>query len=590
MILCDNCQRDFQPYKASALLPSCITQLRTHDMSDVHWDLSLDEAKAELDRYDAEIARLEGLTRKLKKESLPLRRRYQAQYSLRAPIRRLPVEVLSIIFSMVCYVPLEHIESSLFPNENGDMRRIIAGRPYILSSVCSLWRRVMLSLGPLWSNVVIDLDDQADVLNEELDLVVGRCPKSLFRVFILQSESIECLTKMQKGGPFAKFIHGQITRIAEMYIFGTWDTLSMIGLSDIEEDPQQFFPNLRRFGLFETHENKHDIVQFDFSWIERLSFRDIQIYGTTPTAGRFVRSIHRSPDTITLYGHYSYHCTQAFETLAELKSVTLVAHDYDGCEIEDEKAVMPAVKELTIKLPERLSYRARQRVLSHMFLTLTAPSLVSLKVCPEESDASYRPIPCKWQFHSFKEFCSDSQFSSTLQHLDLQHICIKPEHTLAFISIFQKLPSLIHLTLRIFPIPSVGTKVSPSSETLTTSVYPPLSTLLYELASSPPCSTDAETETAPKLFLPKLAHLDVNILTERFLEQLQLVLNLAKFRSRSDGPVARLASLGLDLYDAPAETFDDPEVRGILSSLQDLSRSSALKLGLDGHFASPVFA
>ncbi|KAG7440585.1 uncharacterized protein BT62DRAFT_822915, partial [Guyanagaster necrorhizus] len=54
-----------------------------------------------------------------------------------APIRRVPNEILSEIFSFTCA-------------DMSDSVDIVSGAPWVLSHVCSLWRSICLSSPRLW--------------------------------------------------------------------------------------------------------------------------------------------------------------------------------------------------------------------------------------------------------------------------------------------------------------------------------------------------------------------------------------------------------------------------------------------------------
>lgn len=65
------------------------------------------------------------------------------------PIRRLPPEILAEIFNF--HVSSLQPDSSLNPREG----------PWLLSQICSQWRRVALSLPRLWSRIILHLQEQS---------------------------------------------------------------------------------------------------------------------------------------------------------------------------------------------------------------------------------------------------------------------------------------------------------------------------------------------------------------------------------------------------------------------------------------------
>ncbi|KAK0458253.1 uncharacterized protein EV420DRAFT_1748207 [Desarmillaria tabescens] len=78
-----------------------------------------------------------------------------------APVRRLPNEILSEIFSFTCTVMSDSVD-------------VVNGAPWVLSRVCSLWRSICLSSSRLWSTVIIVPTSStrrhaADILGSYLD-------------------------------------------------------------------------------------------------------------------------------------------------------------------------------------------------------------------------------------------------------------------------------------------------------------------------------------------------------------------------------------------------------------------------------------
>ena len=106
------------------------------------------EMEVETMRLDDEMCRLRQVMDSLARERQNLAQSLDEHRSLVAPIRRIPQEMLSEIFS--------HCIGSL-PCIEGD------SAPMLLTFVCSRWRRVVISSPALWSNIYVAYYDRPSV-------------------------------------------------------------------------------------------------------------------------------------------------------------------------------------------------------------------------------------------------------------------------------------------------------------------------------------------------------------------------------------------------------------------------------------------
>jgi hypothetical protein len=142
--LCRRCGADFFVIPP----PSCVPGLRQNYVTDAA--TSLVEAQEDLARCNEELELAEALGANLRSIRLCLNRRIEEQSSLRAPIRRIPVEVLCEIFAWYC-LPIYELR---YPDDLFD-KEAIEVRPFTLAAVCTFWRHVALNQSSLWSCLML---------------------------------------------------------------------------------------------------------------------------------------------------------------------------------------------------------------------------------------------------------------------------------------------------------------------------------------------------------------------------------------------------------------------------------------------------
>ncbi|KAK0443203.1 hypothetical protein EV421DRAFT_2035503 [Armillaria borealis] len=117
--------------------------------------------EGDIQSIDNQLNHLEALKIRLLAERSHAAAELTKYRSLIAPVRRLPNEILSEIFSLTC-------------TDMSDSIDVIKGPPWVLSHVCSLWRSICLSSPRLWSTVAIPPTSSkryhvADILGNYLD-------------------------------------------------------------------------------------------------------------------------------------------------------------------------------------------------------------------------------------------------------------------------------------------------------------------------------------------------------------------------------------------------------------------------------------
>ncbi|KAK7464895.1 hypothetical protein VKT23_006104 [Stygiomarasmius scandens] len=152
-ILCVDCDKKLEERLRP---PSCITfqKLRAGNFPS-EFEASqvlqlLEEGQEDINQYDAEIACLETMLAKHKEGRANALRDKEYARGLLAPIRKLPLEVLTIIFD-------NHCKDHSLLIEVAPARRI--STPALdLAQTCNLWRNLALSRPSLWSHLKVDLE------------------------------------------------------------------------------------------------------------------------------------------------------------------------------------------------------------------------------------------------------------------------------------------------------------------------------------------------------------------------------------------------------------------------------------------------
>ncbi|THU96650.1 hypothetical protein K435DRAFT_664095, partial [Dendrothele bispora CBS 962.96] len=124
----------------------------------------LQDAEKDLDDYDTEIARLETAISVLKHKRACLEGHIPKFRSLLSPIRRLPPELLSLIF-------LWRIRCNWRGSIFNFIERGTELPPVVLSQVCSGWRQLAWSTPFLWSDLQIMLGYPKYLYEEFVDLI-----------------------------------------------------------------------------------------------------------------------------------------------------------------------------------------------------------------------------------------------------------------------------------------------------------------------------------------------------------------------------------------------------------------------------------
>ncbi|KAH8824553.1 hypothetical protein DL96DRAFT_1468207, partial [Flagelloscypha sp. PMI_526] len=105
-------------------------------------------AYAAVREFDVEMEDLQAVLHYFKELRISAQVTYSAHISLLAPVRRLPVDVLSEIFLFSC-------SQGLVFNAGPDNRVACEAPVLLLSAVCHFWRNIVLTQPSLWDTILI---------------------------------------------------------------------------------------------------------------------------------------------------------------------------------------------------------------------------------------------------------------------------------------------------------------------------------------------------------------------------------------------------------------------------------------------------
>ncbi|KAJ7306163.1 hypothetical protein DFH08DRAFT_517625 [Mycena albidolilacea] len=147
--ICPHCLASLDPQLDSKPSPIPSDLLETNrpptdpEILDIHG--AIDEKRAQKTRLEARIAAVQSLLEKLRVDCDNLDDDIQAHEGTLSPLRRIPIELLSLIF----------VFASRF--------KYLEPTPWTASQVCHLWRTVALSQSSFWATINLDFGRMSEM-------------------------------------------------------------------------------------------------------------------------------------------------------------------------------------------------------------------------------------------------------------------------------------------------------------------------------------------------------------------------------------------------------------------------------------------
>ncbi|KAK7439794.1 hypothetical protein VKT23_017369 [Stygiomarasmius scandens] len=454
-MICSNCgQETLRLHPASLEDRDVSKQLRSLTGASLASDKEKDrishyvgDAEQDLVSLDEEIRALKDIRQRVYVNLLKYR-------SLLAPIRRLPPELLSFIFSLVCE------GGNIFGMEFGSSASATGWHwnpspkslpALTLSSVCHGWRELTFLTQKIWSHVSLDLSDNLPVLTlrgsqsklwiwgtkkarSTLLLYLGRSSQSPLKIKLTLNSPKDCLTEGSRG--IINYLVQQSHR---------WQAISL-HISKrgflLNKDLQPLFPTVTHLPMLESFEIKchrdggldlgeapklFDIIRnvprlkhLQLSWIDQ----------SLPPSLGFIpwnQLVSLQLDTCR--------CTEGLRLLSFCSNLVHVTIDF-GIYIDSEvltSSTLPKLESMWIKI----SFDTEE-VIQSICSYLTLPSLASLTL--EGSSGYETEDTVVWPIRSLADFFSRSK--CTITSLRLKALSMMGEDVLALLALMPLLTEL----------------------------------------------------------------------------------------------------------------------------------------------------
>ncbi|KAJ7592384.1 hypothetical protein C8J56DRAFT_477718 [Mycena floridula] len=436
--VCTHCHKDtsFRPETVtSATWPELKALLRSpHTSTSTSSPAFLAGAKLDIRKCQEEIDRLKIYTRGLETSMMKnLQRNHDAAEALSAPIRKLPPEILGLIFSEVC-------DWNVIGDGNIDLPGLR------LAAVCFHWRTVVMSTKFAWSRIrwVIQGYEQDFTMHsiESMNIAVQ------FLLGKSSNQALDVKLEFHADADMDDIDQGWLTVVAQCH---RWQSLSLEmaersldwvkkWISEVVTE----LPLLRHLAVSDTDSENGDVVTFDFLqkapqlsviWFDHDVFTSL---GKLPTWTQRLRvvSFNKKMDSRSMENSRHplsplFSCTNVTE--AQI-SCDLVGNLYLSDSLARQRNVVATLQSLELNSIRRIS------VVMPLLSALSFPGLSSLRLVGSDKWKNYEDI-FRPPF-SLEPFLSHSQCTITV--LSLKNLLFNRAE---WISMLRALPALRNLFL-----------------------------------------------------------------------------------------------------------------------------------------------
>ncbi|THU94120.1 hypothetical protein K435DRAFT_860863 [Dendrothele bispora CBS 962.96] len=462
ILLCDRCRATIPKYTG----PTCDDFLVKHRISGALIDSealsisrTIEESDLEIQRYDTEIQQLRQTLSRLEKERCAAIRSRNARKALLSPIRKLPIELLSEIFSWCSHGPDEDVTDTYgVDRRKADTTCFMSVGILNIASTCTLWRAVSMSRPSLWSDIAICLDSLYDTVSG-YDLV------EVLKSWLRYSGTSPLTLRLHIHGPLPGLdgtlpvisnFHSGIERVLEVLLLEScrWESavISMDTTSVMHWymydclDTVPVFPKLQKLALSLDPSDS----EMTSSWS--------QYWG-----GIFVPAPLRQlalPSGDFRPGHFF--SPSAATSLASLTSLTFDIFYDVSIPLLGHFPVLEHLRILRYKGGLGNSVIVQLERLSHLdicigvpdnepllfepdiFAFLEAPRLVSLDISKHSYSYVEAFVMLRWSGTVFRKLLDQSAFS--LHSLSISEIAISNDQIL---EVLDAMPKLSHLTITV---------------------------------------------------------------------------------------------------------------------------------------------
>ncbi|KAJ7648095.1 hypothetical protein FB45DRAFT_895236 [Roridomyces roridus] len=457
--LCDSCPAAFEQSPLLTDDPTLpdrlVLMLRTNsnpgheDQSFVTLRHIVDSSPPQLERYDAEIARLESLRQQIMTNRDALQRLYMhAKNILDTPVRRLPDELLVDILQRC------RLGADTPFNKASEMRRLAGGPLVMLSQVCAHWRNVIHGTPAFWSTFEVDMSNIT---------VPGRIPSASLQQRVL--DLVTTALERSQQIPIAVKVRGHPQRPTG---------LEREVIQAVVERSQRWRTALFELRLdYDMQESLHranaNIPLLEVLCIRALNKTDrrrvpsyaIQYF----TSADSLREVHVSGmevEPLMLWRHSQFiNCSYERVECEDLKPLIHriqilpnggclhMQFDFKEIAAAEEQPKLPSVVshigELTLSSSNHEHDKKAERVLANILGALTLPELHNLNfrgMPPKKKSQAEDFEPLYWPHAAALEFFTRCESGLNLSHLSLADIFLTKEELLELLASLPALTSL----------------------------------------------------------------------------------------------------------------------------------------------------
>ncbi|KAG7089958.1 hypothetical protein E1B28_011583 [Marasmius oreades] len=365
----------------------------------------IEEAESEHGRYTGEIDRLRSIMKKLERERAYLQRYIDEYRTLLSPIRKLPPEILTEIFSLHCQAP-------------SWLRRPVIAPPMIIAQTCSFWRQLALDTPLLWASFHVTLSPFPGNI-QLLSTYLHRSKDLPLTVELDYREPNDCLvlkTLLEHSWRWKRFL-----------LYGA-DRLSSI------ESPL-ILPLLKSLELSTITSSRVTSIFKNALALKRLTLDNVSVHTieleTLPCSRLTSVTVRRLSVSDAL--HVLHNCPNVEKVTISTRNFT---HWLHGAVHFDQPVRLSSLTTLTFTT----------ELFCPLFRNLITPSLTTLTVA-----APTEPYDMEvWPQSEFVAFLQRS--ACPLRYLSLVNIELSDADLL---SIFQHTPLLTHLSVKENPRPDL---------------------------------------------------------------------------------------------------------------------------------------
>ncbi|KAJ7474013.1 hypothetical protein FB451DRAFT_1247628 [Mycena latifolia] len=416
--------------------------LRSHCQPPHNLTFAISALSDELERYDAEIARLQAQLDRIASERAALESYYEDCRSLLSPIRRLPSEILVKIFTLFCPdplpTPLRSIASILSAPGQDPMAQFAQESLLTLSQVCARWHSICMGTPTFWTNIQLDsvlwstpaqTSKMMTLLTNALERG-GRSPLSLtvksfpdacygpaLELLAAHSERWQTACFMCAASDMQQLssVRGNLPRLKTLAL---WVTGTSLEIEMFEDAPRLTVVQVA--GIFETIEvfTTLPLHQLQiFGCAEFVGLTELLGFGVSPAMSLMPR-LSKTADF-----HFQLLSTSHAPPFNESTSMPHITAEIAGLSLDVLTRFLPTdVGPMLAKIVE----------------SLTLPGLKELRFQGME----YPYLP--WPHTQFLALAARSSFDTHLQDLDLYHSVITETE---LIECLAALPSLERLAI-----------------------------------------------------------------------------------------------------------------------------------------------